>query len=95
MMDRHMASSGRSGTLQIAWNRECYHAIDTLNDALCNAPVLALQNTEGNYCVHMDDHKYALGAELSQVEDTVENLSKMYFCHWKPLGVVGPESQGD
>jgi len=57
-----------------ACDRECHHAFDTLKKALCNAPVLALPDPKAKYCVHVDASQYALGAVLSQMQDTEEKV---------------------
>jgi len=57
-----------------ACDRECQHAFDTLNKALCNAPVLALLDPKAKYCLHVDASQYALGAVLSQMQNKAEKV---------------------
>jgi hypothetical protein len=57
-----------------AWDRECQHAFDTVKEALCNAPVLAIPDLEAKYCLHIDASYYALGAVVSQMQDKAEKV---------------------
>jgi len=45
-----------------------------LKKALCNAPVLALPDSDAKYCLHVDASHYALGAVLSQVQDKPQKV---------------------
>jgi hypothetical protein len=54
------------GRVQFVWNGEAEEAFETLKDAMCKAPVLALPEEEGEYMLHSDASKYAVGAVLSQ-----------------------------
>jgi hypothetical protein len=54
------------GTMQFVWNGEAEEAFETLKDAICKAPVLALPEEGGEYVLHSDASKYAVGAVLSQ-----------------------------
>jgi hypothetical protein len=72
--------SGRRGepwlkdvpTVQFAWNREAEEASEMLKDAICKAPVLALPEEEGEYVLHSNASKYAVGAVLSQQREDEE-----------------------
>jgi hypothetical protein len=65
---------------QLAWDRECQHAVDTPKKALCNAPVLALPDPEAKYCLHIEASQYSLHPVLSQMQDKAENVLG-YFSH--------------
>jgi hypothetical protein len=57
-----------------ACDTECHHAFDTLQNALCTSPHLALIDPEAKYCLPIDASQYALGAELSQVQNMAEKV---------------------
>jgi len=59
---------------RFARDRECEHAFDTLKNALCNVPVLALRDPKAKYCLHVDASQYPLGAVLSQMQDKAERV---------------------
>jgi len=52
--------------VQFVSNGWAEEAFKTLKDAICNAPVLALPEEGGEYMLHCDASKYAVGAVLSQ-----------------------------
>jgi hypothetical protein len=54
------------GTVQFAWDGEAEETFKILKDAICQAPVLALPEEGGEYVLHSDTSKYAVGAVLSQ-----------------------------
>jgi hypothetical protein len=56
------------------WDKECQHSFDTLQKALCNAPVLALPDAKAKYCLQIDTSQYALGAVLTQMHDKEQNV---------------------
>jgi hypothetical protein len=58
--------------VQFAWNEEAEEAFETLNDAICKASVLALPEDGGEYVLHSDASKYAVGAVLSQKQQDGE-----------------------
>jgi len=66
---------------QFGWERECQHAFDTLNKALCNPPGLALPDHEAKYCLHVDARQYVFGAVLSQVQDKAEKVQGYFSCN--------------
>jgi len=61
-------------------DRECQHAFDTLKNALCIAPVLAPQDPEAKYCLHVDASQYEFGAVLCQMQGKAEKVLG-HFSH--------------
>jgi len=54
------------GTVHFARSREAEEAFDTFQDAICQAPVLVLPEKRGEYMLHSDASKYAVGVVPSQ-----------------------------
>ncbi len=52
------------------WTDECEQAFVTLKDQLAAAPVLAIADTSKQFIVHTDASAHAIGAVLSQHDDT-------------------------
>jgi hypothetical protein len=57
-----------------AWDSQCQYVCNTLNNAPCNAPVLALPDPQAKYCLHLHPSQYAFGAVLSHVQDKPEKV---------------------
>jgi len=54
------------GTIHSGWSKNAVDAIQTLHDAICKAPVLALPEEVSGYILHSDTRKYAVRVVLSQ-----------------------------
>jgi len=61
------------GPVQFVWNGEAEEAFEMLKDAICKSPMLALPETEGEYLLHPDISKYAVGAVHSQKRQDAES----------------------
>jgi hypothetical protein len=73
-LDKTVKTGGRRGeprlkdvgSVHFARTGEAEEAFQTLKDAICKAPVLAFPEEGGEYVLHSDASKYAVGAVLSQ-----------------------------
>ena len=54
------------------WNEKHTRAFEELNKAVTSAPVLAFPNSEDHFILDTDASDFAIGAELSQVQQGVE-----------------------
>jgi len=54
------------GTVQVVWNAEAAAAFETLKDAICKAPMVSPPEEGGEYVLHSEASKYAVGVVLSQ-----------------------------
>jgi len=66
------------------WTEDHNRAFQTLKDALCNAPVLALPNFSRPFCIETDASDMGIGAVLMQDGHPLAFLSK----------ALGPKSRG-
>ena len=66
------------------WTEDHHRAFQTLKDALCNAPVLALPNFSRPFCIETDASDMGIGAVLMQDGHPLAFLSK----------ASGPKSRG-
>ena len=54
------------------WSEQCQTAFDELKVKLTTAPVMSLPRDEGEYILDTDASGWAIGAVLSQVQDSEE-----------------------
>lgn len=63
--------------VRFVWNDEAQHSFDSLKQALCNAPVIALPRfgpEAGEFTLRCDASGEGIGAVLSQTQDGVEKV---------------------
>ena len=67
------------GTVQFVSNREAAEIFKMFHDAIRKAPILALPEDGGEYVLHSDASKYAVGAVLSQKRQDGETRGIGYW----------------
>ena len=63
-----------TGKKQFLWGNEQKTAFEQLKSALSTKPVLAIPNQKGEFILDCDASDYAIGGELSQIQDGVERV---------------------
>ncbi|KAK3105395.1 hypothetical protein FSP39_024200 [Pinctada imbricata] len=63
---------GLTGKNKFCWEEQHQDAFDKLKNALMRAPVLSIPNQEGTFILDTDASDFAIGAELSQIQDGEE-----------------------
>ena len=67
------------GTAQFDWNGEAEEAFETLKNAICKAPMLALPEEGGEYVLYFDASKYSVRAGLSQKQQDGETRVSAFW----------------
>jgi hypothetical protein len=77
----------------IPWNEEALASFEVLKQKLCSAPVMTIAEVSKKFILHVDASGYAVGACLSQIDDTGEEHPIAYAsqklnssqCKWSTI----------
>lgn len=72
------AEEGQAHSIRLGQRLAAF--FETLKQPLSNLPVLALQNPEAKYFMHVDVSQYAWGEVHSEVHHTAENVLGFFSC---------------